>query len=233
MTNRQDGAAAFEAAIGALEQEAVDLERQAAAARALVRQLRAHAQLRAGPGAGAAAAVAREKQRPATKSPDARALSQQAAPAAKPASVAPTSEAVAELEKLAAEVGRLDGLIKGEKDAAKLKDHVAAMLRAQRRGGELLISLAGKVKQLPVNKVQRKRWCRVAVLSPKHFSERVEQAAAAAIGKLSDGAGASAGTNDPLRPKRRQDFKPEPAQVKLTDWRQDETGVLARELIST
>jgi hypothetical protein len=43
MKGGQDGVAIFGAAIAALEQEAVDLERRAAAARALIQQLRDHA----------------------------------------------------------------------------------------------------------------------------------------------------------------------------------------------
>jgi hypothetical protein len=226
---RQDGVAVFGAAIAALEEEAANLDRRAAAARALIQQLRDHA------GVAAAMKVSPRQTHPASRKPDTAATGRQQA--AKPAgraqpapgvSAAGTKvEAVAELKKLAAKVAKLDGLIKAEKNAATIKDHVAAMLRAECRGGEILVTLAGKVKDLPVTKQQRERWYRVAALAPKQFETELEYRAKLAIATL-DGP-----QSKPSAPPKRPNLGPAPPVPKLTPWHTDETGTLTRELGTT
>jgi hypothetical protein len=50
-----------------------------------------------------------------------------------------------------------------------IKAHVAAKLRAERRGGELLVALAGKAIHLPIGRSDREKWRNVAALAPKDF----------------------------------------------------------------
>lgn len=251
MRNGQDGVAVFGPAIAALEQEAHELDRRAAAARALIQQLRDHA--------GVTATVKvppRQTQTQVPKKPNTPKAAAGGQQAAKPAgrtrpapgvSAAGTKvEAVAELKKLIAEVAKLDGLIKAEKDAAAIKKHIAALLRAERRGGEILVALAGKVK-VPVSRPQRQRWRQAAALAPKQFEMKLERTAKLAIAALDGGKGGDQKSrpSQPVAPKlndlgvaktaqpKRPDVGPGPPVAKLTAWHTDETGALSRELSAT
>jgi hypothetical protein len=225
MKNRQDGAVVFGRAIAALEHEVVDLEHRVAATRALIQQLRDHAGTaaahpdqfpRASPprqfSQGNSAKVAKTNSR------------EQAEPAPVASAVGNKVEAMAELKKLIAEVAKLDGLIKAEKDAAAIKKHIAAKLRAERRGGELLLTLAGK-KHLPVSDPQRRRWRRVAALGPKQFEAELNYRVKLAIATLEP---KPRDVNS--APPKRPSLAPE---VKLTAWHTDESGALSRELTAS
>ena len=150
------------------------------------------------------------------------------------------------VEEALGEVERLDDLVKAGKDAATIKEHVAAMLRAERRGGEILVALAGRVKDLPVSKLRRKRWYAVAALTPKQFGEKLEREAKLAIAAL-DGRKGGDQKSPPPQPAtakselgvaktaqpKRPSVGPSPPTKQLSAWHTDEAGALSRELTAT
>lgn len=246
MRNGQDAVAVFAAMIATLEEEAVDFDRRAAAARALIQQLRDHARVVA-----AVKVPPSQNQNPASRKPDApKAAATRRQQAAKPAARTPPAPVesaagtnVEELKKLAAEVARLNGLIKAEKNAATIKDHVAALLRAERRGGEILIKLGGSLKPLPMSQADRKRWRQAAARSPTAFDAKLKRDIATALARISSNA-TSAATVDKAKPPSRPPAparpvkRPRPVSAsqppinKLSDWHQEADGSLTRTVTS-
>ena len=128
---------------------------------------------------------------PATKPPRQPHRRVRSSQASRPGTAKPTGapakprNAAGQLAKIAATIAEAADLVATatrDKDAEKLKAAIADRARAERRGGLLLIALAGRVKPLPgVSKLEAKRWRRAAVLSEKDFEGKIQRAQRKAV----------------------------------------------------
>jgi hypothetical protein len=236
MVDVDDRETAFMPAIAALRSELADLERRAAQTRELIGALCE----RAG-GAGdpprpdAAATPTPAKAAVATRAPHARRrhLPPRGSPpgAAKPTTTpAKPGNGVDQLAKITAAVAEAADLVAAAtraKDGEQLKTAIAGRARAERRAGELLIALAGKVRPLPgVSKLEAKRWRRAAALSEKDFEDKLQRAQRKAIAAVGDSpkrgvARVEGKTSTAARPK---------LAMKLSDWKKEADGSLSRTL---
>jgi len=163
--NEHDGRAdrrVFEPAIARLREELANFERQASATRALIEAL----VVRAGATDPTRARIATAKARTPGRHRSSSATSDTQKRTACAVQQVPANTAAAggyaakELAEIVAAVARsrrgTEAAIRS-KDIARLKTAVAAIARAERRGGEILIKLDGSLKPLPVGQADRKR----------------------------------------------------------------------------
>jgi hypothetical protein len=165
--------------------------------------------------------------------------------AARPAAVMPTTapakpgNGVDELAKIVAATAETADLVTAatrDKDAVKLRAAIAIRAQAERRGGALLIALAGK-KPLPgVSKMESRRWRRVASLVPDEFEARIERATRKALKVISSGVavaaiGARPKEQVPKKRRNRTSLANMPRQkMELTPWQKGPDGSLSRTL---
>jgi hypothetical protein len=117
---------------------------------------------------------------------------------------------------------------------------VAAIARAERHGGEILIKLDGSLKPLPVGQADRKRWRQAAACSPKAFEMKLRRdiaKALAQIGRKETGVAVDRAPRSrppaPARPVKQPSVHTAPQlQAKLSDWHQEADGSLTRTLTS-
>jgi hypothetical protein len=219
--NRELAEEAFLPAIAALRSDLTDLERRAAETRGLIDALSVRAGIPADrrPDAASAAKPPRAYRRRRSSRPG---TAKQTAAPAKPGNavdqLAKITAAIAEAEERAAAATR-------DPDAEKLKTAIADRARAERRVGELLISLAGRLRPLPMTKFESKRYRRHAKLSEKDFEDKVQRAQRRAVAELRPQKHAPKRAPDKSSPS----FSPRP-MMKLTRWKENDDGSLSRTL---
>jgi hypothetical protein len=126
------------------------------------------------------------------------------------------------------------------KDAARLKTAVAAIATAERRGGEILIKVGGRLKPLPVSQAVRKRWREAAARSPKAFEMKLRRDVAKAVARIGGDAVDAATMNKAKSHSRppvstrlpAKSSSREPPHAKLSNWHQEPDGSLTRTLTS-
>jgi hypothetical protein len=257
MMPQNDAAKAYMPAITALRADLADLDRRAADTRALIGQLCAHAGIAdepaARPGdaavpssaaikgerkAGKFAKETRGKGRPnklggSRKNPPkkdtARSLADRgidkAAAPAKPDDKA----AGAELPKVVAVIAEASAQAAGAMhDADRLGTAIATRARAERRAGELLIALEGRLRPLPgISKVQSRKYRRDAELPGSEFEARLARAQIKAVAAIG------------VAPKRTAPAKAKPAKperaapvMRISPWTTGTDGVMTRALMA-
>jgi hypothetical protein len=226
-------AAAFLPAIAALTSDLTDLEGRAAETRRLIDALSVRAGIAADPSGAAVAAMPTPA--PATKPPPRAYRRRRSSQASRPGPAKPTAapakpgNAVDQLAKITAAIAEAEeqaAAATRDHDAEKLNMAIAARARAERRAGELLISLAGRLRPLPgITKFESKKYRRAAVLSEKDFEDKVQRAQRRAVAALRPERHAPKRTPDKSSPS----FSPRPT-MKLTPWKEDADGSLARTL---
>jgi hypothetical protein len=235
MVKGDDRETAFMPAIAALRSELADLERRAAHTRQLIDALceragvpgdqpRPHAGTRPTPTGKATVTTmphARRRRSPRASRPGS---------AKPPTAPAKAGNGVDELAKIVAEIAETTHLVAiatRAKDAEQLRAAIATRARAERRGGALLIEMAGK-KPLPgVSKIESRRWRRVALLVPDEFEARIERATRKA---LAGGAAVAAPEKGTMRAVRRKTTAAAVGRptMKFSPWQQDADGSLSR-----
>jgi hypothetical protein len=115
---------------------------------------------------------------------------------------------------------------------------VAAIAHAERRGGDLLVKLGGRLRPLRVSRADRQRWCAAAARSAKAFEAKLQRDVAKAVARISgDGEDATVEKVTPSRPptssrspaKRSRVASPPPPRVnKVSDWHTEADGSLTR-----
>jgi hypothetical protein len=236
MRTQQDNATVFQPAIDALRSELACLEQQSSRLRALLEGLEglcAHAgEPVTSPGGTAApsnapprASLVPETNEICTGTTKDGAKPKKTAPT-KPmddkASAAELSTTVAVIADAAAEV---EGAMRAG-DAAKVREAIATRSRAERRAGELLIALAGRLRLPGITKVQSKKYRRNAELLEDEFEAKLRRAqlkAVAAIGVAPKKKPAPAKAKPTTRPRR---------AMKISPWTTDATGALTRTLMA-
>ena len=208
----------FEPAIARLREELANFERQASATRALIEALVVRAELADPTRARIATAKARSRGRHQSSRPTSNRQKRTPAPTMRQGPTNSTAavgvEGAKELAKIVAAVARsqrdAEAAIRS-KDIARLKTAVAAIARAERRGGEILIKLDGSLKPLPVGQADRKRWRQAAARSPKAFEMKLRRdfaKALAQIGRKETGVAADRAPRSrppaPMTPPRRR-----------------------------
>jgi hypothetical protein len=240
MPRKRNAATAFRPAIDALRSQLACLEEQSSRLRTLLEGLEglcAHAgEPTAAPGDAAvpsSSAIKGERKtgrkNRVSKKPDSpkslavHGIDKAAAPA-KPALTA----AVAEWEKIL--TSRAEAIAEAEsvardKDPTKLKVAIAARARLERRLGEILTVIDGRVRPLPggTDRNARQRWKFLAQLSMPKFENALRQwqhRALAAIGVA---------PKKPAPAKAKPSTRPQQA-MKLSEWREEPDGSRSRTL---
>jgi hypothetical protein len=231
-------ATAFLPAIEKLRVDLANLERQAAETRMLIQQLCARAGIAADPPDGGITAIPASARRVpvTTRGPHAR--RRHSPRASRPGAAKPTKapakpgNGVDELAKIVAEIAasaRLVAAATRAKDAEQLRAAIAARARVERRGGTMLIAMAGK-KPLPgVSKIESRRWRRVALLVPDEFEARIERATRKALAGGAAVAAPEKVTARAVRSKSSVAAAPRPT-MNLTPWKTEADGSLSRTL---
>jgi hypothetical protein len=85
---------------------------------------------------------------------------------------------------------------------SRVKVAVSAIATAERRGGEIVKGIDGKIRPLPVklSAADRRRWHVAATRSPKEFDAYVAGCIAKALARIGNGADAAAGDASRSRP---------------------------------
>ena len=111
-----------------------------------------------------------------------------------------------------------------DKDVKNLKAAIAAALRAERRAGELLAVMNGRVRRLPGEERDKRRWRAVVLLSAQDFEKTVRRSQRRALAAI--GVGPAPAKRSPRSPPR----SPPKPEMKLSDWQQSADGSLTRTL---
>ena len=103
-----------------------------------------------------------------------------------------------------------------DKDAAKLGGAVAEAERGQRRAGELLAAMNGRVRPLPGTETEKRRWRAAVLLSASDFEKRVRRSQRRALAAIGVG---------PAKAKP----SPRPQQsMKISAWKEEPDGSRSR-----
>ena len=135
--------------------------------------------------------------------------------------------AAEELRKVVAAIAEAASRVaaaKRDKNAEKLRDAVAAWEQAERRAGELLITMNRRVMRLPGAEPARRRWRIAARLSASEFAKKVELSTSRALFAI------GAGPAPPKRAPRSAPRSPPKPEMKLTPWTAEPDGSLSRTL---
>ena len=119
------------------------------------------------------------------------------------------------------------------KDVASVRTAMLAVATAERRGGELLVKLGGRLKPLPIGHTDRKRWRQAAVRSAKAFAAKLQRDVAKTLARI------DAMPSRPPAPTRSPAKRPHaapspprtapsPPRTTVSAWRQDADGGLVR-----
>jgi hypothetical protein len=113
-----------------------------------------------------------------------------------------------------------------DKDVEKLKGAVSARIGAERRAGQLLVLLAGRLRPLRgISKVQSKKYRRDADLTDEEFAGKVLRAQRRAVQSL--GAPAKKPAKKPA-PAKRLPRSPPRLAMQISDWREEPDGSRSR-----
>jgi hypothetical protein len=131
------------------------------------------------------------------------------------ASAAELSEVVAVIAEAAERVAAA----KRDNDAKKLQSAVAAGERAERRAGALLAAMNGRVRRLPGEDKDKRRWRAAVLLSAEDFEIKVRRSQRRALAEI--------GVGPPLA-KAKATTRPKQA-MRISDWQHDPAdGALTR-----
>jgi hypothetical protein len=227
MTEAQRRRKALLDAVAVLQADVATLERDAAAGRALIKQLACRADGEIAKRCHVGGDMV-GRLRASLSLSDSEDCTYTTKHGAKPKTAAPAKSddkaSAAELSKVVAAIAEAAAqaqVATRDKDGAKLRAAVAAGERGQRRAGELLAAMNGRVRPLPGDEPGKRRWRAAAQLSSADFEKRVRRSqrrALAAIGVAPD---------KPAPAKAKPATRPQQA-TKISDWREEPDGSRSR-----
>jgi len=228
--NTTEAATAYLPAIEALRIDLASLEHETAQVRALLDGLERRAGIAGEPAAppGDAAKPSGGKLRPVTMPAHSEDRTGTTKHATKPKTTAAPTKAddKAAASELATVVGtiveaaELAAAASRDKDVKKLKAAVAAGERGERRAGELLVAMNGRVRPLPGEESAKRRWRAAVQLSAADFEKKVRRSQRRALAAIGVG---------PAPAKAKPSTRPQQA-MKISPWTTDATGALTRTL---